>query len=159
MHEPKGSSDSDAASGHTTQTHRVQPTASVRPTFTAPASTTRCGANGFGRNTVPNGKTAGPPPNVPLTPPPPTAESTSATTPTGADPDLLVLLPAARAARDELSRQGRSLSRDSLARQLRGQGHTIRTSRVSELLTLLKQDANRPVNGHRPRRTNDRHTG
>jgi hypothetical protein len=67
-----------------------------------------------------------------------------------ADPDLIALLPAARAARDELLRQGRSLSRDSLARQLRRGGHTSRTARVSELLTLLKNDPTEPINGRQP---------
>src|SRR5262249_32604740 len=68
----------------------------------------------------------------------------------GAHSDLVALGPAARPARDERLRQGRSLSRDSLARQLRRGGHTIRTARVSELLTLLKNDATEPVSGHQP---------
>jgi hypothetical protein len=51
--------------------------------------------------------------------------------------DLAALLPAAR---DTLARQGRSLTRDHLAAQLRRDGHTIRTSRVSALLTLLRND-------------------
>jgi hypothetical protein len=68
-----------------------------------------------------------------------------------ADPDLVALLPAARTARDELLRQGRSLSRDSLARQLRRGGHTIRTARVSELLTLLKNEPTEPINGRQPK--------
>jgi hypothetical protein len=67
-----------------------------------------------------------------------------------ADPDLVALLPAAHAARDELLRQGRRLSRDSLARQLRRSGHTIRTARVSRLLTLLRNDPTEPVNGRQP---------
>src|SRR6266545_4187890 len=67
-----------------------------------------------------------------------------------ADSALVPLLPAARAARDELHRQGRSLTRDSLAARLRRDGHTIRTSRVSELLTLLKNDAPAAANGRRP---------
>jgi hypothetical protein len=99
-------------------------------------------------------------PSIPLTPLPPAAEATDLGTPAdalaGADPDLVALLPAARSVRDELLREGRSLSRDSLARQLRRQGHTIRTSRVSELLTLLKNDATRLAHGHRPHRPDDR---
>jgi Protein of unknown function (DUF2637) len=107
----------------------------------------------------------GDPLSIPLTPLPPAAAPTDAATPAtlasardaaarrdggsdlDADPDLVALLPAARDARDELLRQGRSLSRDSLARQLRRHGHTIRTARVSELLTLLKNDPTEPING------------
>lgn len=58
----------------------------------------------------------------------------------GIDPELAALLPAARAARDALQRSGRGLTRDSLAAQLRRDGHTIRTSRVSALLNLLRND-------------------
>jgi hypothetical protein len=65
------------------------------------------------------------------------------------DPDLAALLPAARAARDTLHRNGRSLTRDSLATQLRRDGHTIRTSRVSALLNLIKNDEPAPINGRR----------
>jgi hypothetical protein len=64
-----------------------------------------------------------------------------------AEPDLVALLPAAQAARDALRRHGRSLTRDSLAAQLRGDGHTIRTSRVSALLNLLKNDPPAAANG------------
>lgn len=67
-----------------------------------------------------------------------------------ADPDLVALLPAARTARDELLHQGHRLSRDSLARQLRRGGHTIRTARVSQLLTLLKNEYAEPSTGHQP---------
>jgi hypothetical protein len=89
-------------------------------------------------------------PSQPLTPlAAPPVEPASIPAPADADPDLVALLPAARAARDELVRQGRSLTRDSLARHLRRDGHTIRTSRVSELLTLLKNDAPAAANGHR----------
>ena len=64
-------------------------------------------------------------------------------------PDLVPLLPAARTARDELTREGRTVSRDALARRMRRNGHTIRNNRVSELLAALRQEAP-PVNGHRP---------
>ena len=64
-----------------------------------------------------------------------------------AAPDLVALLPAARAAREALSRQGRSLTRDSLAVQIRRDGQTIRTSRASALLSLLKNDE--PAWAHR----------
>lgn len=52
--------------------------------------------------------------------------------------DLVPLLPAARAARDELISEGRTVSRDALARRLRRNGHAIRNNRVSELLTALR---------------------
>jgi len=58
-------------------------------------------------------------------------------------------LPAARAAREVLRRNGRGLTRDSLAAQLRRDGHTIRTSRVSALLNLLRNDELATVNGCR----------
>jgi len=64
-------------------------------------------------------------------------------------PDLVSLLPAARAARDELTRENRTVSRDSLARRLRRNGHTIRNNRVSELLVALRHEA-LSVNGSRP---------
>ncbi len=90
-------------------------------------------------------------PSPPLTLlPAPHLEPASIASAVDADPDLVTLLAAARAARDELHRQGRSLTRDSLARQLRRDGHTIRTSRVSDLLTLLKNDTPAAANGRRP---------
>jgi hypothetical protein len=55
-------------------------------------------------------------------------------------PDLVPLLPAAREARDELAREGHTVSRDALARRLRENGHAIRNNRVSELLHVLKKD-------------------
>lgn len=58
-------------------------------------------------------------------------------------------MPAARAAREVLRRNGRGLTRDSLAAQLRRDGHTIRTSRVSALLNLLRNDELATVNGCR----------
>ncbi|NIL43739.1 DUF2637 domain-containing protein [Salinispora arenicola] len=64
-------------------------------------------------------------------------------------PDLVPLLPAARAARDELIREGHTVSRDALARRLRRNGHSIRNSAVSELLAALRKEA-RSVNGSRP---------
>jgi ribosomal protein L12E/L44/L45/RPP1/RPP2 len=65
------------------------------------------------------------------------------------DPELAALLPAARAAREALRRAGRNLTRDSLAAHLRRDGHTIRTSRVSALLNLLRNDEPATVNGRR----------
>ncbi|GLY98825.1 DUF2637 domain-containing protein [Actinoplanes sp. NBRC 103695] len=64
-------------------------------------------------------------------------------------PDLVPLLPAARAARDELIGENRAVSRDALARRLRRNGHSIRNSGVSELLAALRQET-RSVNGSRP---------
>ncbi len=55
-------------------------------------------------------------------------------------PDLVPLLPAARTARDELVREGRTVSRDALARRLRRNGHAIRNNRVSELLNALRRE-------------------
>jgi hypothetical protein len=62
--------------------------------------------------------------------------------------DLVPLLPAARAARDELVDEGRTVSRDALARRMRRNGHSIRNNRVSELLAALRQEAP-SVNGRR----------
>jgi hypothetical protein len=64
--------------------------------------------------------------------------------------DLVPLLPAARAARDELIDYGRTVSRDALARTMRRNGHSIRNNRVSELLAALRQEAP-SVNGSRPK--------
>ena len=64
------------------------------------------------------------------------------------DADLTALLPAARTARDTLHRDGRTLTRDSLAAQLRHDGHTIRTSRASALLNLIKRE--KTATGHSP---------
>jgi hypothetical protein len=63
--------------------------------------------------------------------------------------NLVPLLPAARTARDELTREGRTVSRDALAQRLRHNGHAIRNNRVSELLNALRQDEP-SANGTRP---------
>jgi hypothetical protein len=55
--------------------------------------------------------------------------------------DLVPLLPAACAARDELVHEGRTVSRDALARRMRRNGHSIRNNRVSELLAALRHEA------------------
>lgn len=65
-------------------------------------------------------------------------------------PDLAPLLPAARAARDELLDEGATVSRDALAQRLRRNGTAIRNNRVSELLTALKAETG-SVNGSRPK--------
>ncbi|WP_326549954.1 DUF2637 domain-containing protein [Micromonospora sp. NBC_01813] len=64
-------------------------------------------------------------------------------------PDLVPLLPAARTARDELAREGQTVSRDALARRLRRNGHSIRNSGVSQMLSALRRET-RTVNGSRP---------
>jgi hypothetical protein len=50
------------------------------------------------------------------------------------------LLAAARAARDELSRRGRPLTRDALAVLLRQRGHPVRNERVTVLLRHLRNE-------------------
>ena len=65
-------------------------------------------------------------------------------------PDLVPLLPAARAARDELIRDGRTVSRDALAHRLRRNGHAIRNNRVSELLNALRREE-ATLDGARPK--------
>ena len=67
------------------------------------------------------------------------------TVPAGDEPpvvaaDLVALLPAARAARDDLLREGRAVGRDALAARLRREGHSIRNTRVSELIAILKAE-------------------
>ncbi|WP_328366608.1 DUF2637 domain-containing protein [Micromonospora zamorensis] len=64
-------------------------------------------------------------------------------------PDLVPLLPAAREARAELTREGHTLSRDALARRLRRNGHSIRNSSVTALLAALRREEC-PVNASRP---------
>ena len=65
-------------------------------------------------------------------------------------PDLIPLLPAARTARDELIREGRTVSRDALAQRLRRNGAAIRNNRVSELLNALRREEATP-DGTRPK--------
>jgi hypothetical protein len=65
-------------------------------------------------------------------------------------PDLVPLLPAARAARDELLAEGRTVSRDALAHRLRHNGTAIRNNRVSELLNTLRREEN-VLNSGRPK--------
>jgi hypothetical protein len=63
--------------------------------------------------------------------------------------DLVPLLPAARTAREELIREGRTVSRDALAHRLRRNGYAIRNNRVSELLNALRREE-ASLNGARP---------
>jgi len=55
--------------------------------------------------------------------------------PAGAD-----LLPAARAVRDGLQRDGLRLTRDALAARLRENGYPVRNSRLTSLLRTLRSD-------------------
>ncbi|GIF16860.1 hypothetical protein [Actinoplanes teichomyceticus] len=64
--------------------------------------------------------------------------------------DLVPLLPAARTARDELLREGRTVSRDALAHRLRRNGTAIRNNRVSELLGALRREQ-KALDGARPK--------
>ncbi|WP_130340390.1 DUF2637 domain-containing protein [Micromonospora kangleipakensis] len=59
-----------------------------------------------------------------------------------APPDATMddLLPVARAARKALECEGLPLTRDTLADQLRRDGHAVRNARISALLALLRQD-------------------
>ena len=61
--------------------------------------------------------------------------------------DLVPLLPAAR---DELRREGSTVSRDTLAVRLRRNGTPIRNTRISDLLAVLKTET-RSLNGSRPK--------
>lgn len=60
---------------------------------------------------------------------------------TGTDPEIAALLPAARAARDGVLNRGSVLTRDTLAAQLRRDGHPVRNARVSQLLSTLKHES------------------
>jgi hypothetical protein len=62
----------------------------------------------------------------------------------GLDPGIADLLPAARAARDELHRDDQRLTRDGLAARLRQNGHPVRNSRLTPLLHALRSDAAAP---------------
>jgi hypothetical protein len=59
----------------------------------------------------------------------------------GAELDAGTLLPAARAARDRVLCRGDSLTCDRLAAELRRDGHPVRDSRISQLLTALKLES------------------
>ncbi len=75
---------------------------------------------------------------------------TNATAGTGDKSDIAALLPAARAARDRLVGRGDALTRDTLAAELRRNGHPVRNARLSPLLVALKKesaDATAPSDG------------
>lgn len=85
----------------------------------------------------------------PRSDPKPQADQAAGADRSACSSDVNDLLPAARAAWATLRREGRSLSRDSLAAQLRADGHTIATSRVSGLVSMLRADAlSNRTNGH-----------
>ncbi|GAA4250892.1 DUF2637 domain-containing protein [Dactylosporangium darangshiense] len=52
-------------------------------------------------------------------------------------PEVLALLPAARAARAELAATGKAVTREALARQLRANGHAASNARISEVQRAL----------------------
>ncbi|HUZ52436.1 MAG TPA: DUF2637 domain-containing protein [Streptosporangiaceae bacterium] len=54
--------------------------------------------------------------------------------------DIEALEQAARAARDELHRDGRPLTRDALATRLRAAGHPVRNARLTPLLATLRAE-------------------
>lgn len=54
------------------------------------------------------------------------------------------LLPVARKAADDLTRQGRPLSREALAEVLRQQGHAMSNARASALVKLIRDQPARP---------------
>jgi hypothetical protein len=58
----------------------------------------------------------------------------------GTVPGIADMLPAARAARDGLLREGRDLTRDALAARLRANGHPIRNARLTPLLRTLRSE-------------------
>lgn len=65
-------------------------------------------------------------------------------------PPITDLLPAARAARDSLHREGHRLTRDGLVARLRDNGHPVRNSRLTPLLQALRSESTTPP----PTRTN-----
>lgn len=58
--------------------------------------------------------------------------------------DVAELMPAGQAARAELIRQGRPVTREALARQLRADGHPASNAKVSALLRALAAEPVRP---------------
>ena len=55
-------------------------------------------------------------------------------------PGIAALLPAARATRDELRRDGRVVTRDALASHLRRHGHPIRNAKLTRLMHQLRHE-------------------
>jgi hypothetical protein len=63
----------------------------------------------------------------------------------GTVPDVADLLPAARAARDGLLRDGRPVTRDALAARLRANGQPVRNARLTALLRALRTETPAPA--------------
>ena len=59
---------------------------------------------------------------------------------TGAAADIAAILPAARAARDELHVHGQPLTRDALAARLRQADHQVRNARLTPILDALRSE-------------------
>lgn len=90
--------------------------------ITAPVDTTcRCGGSSTG-------------------PPPPAAEGSGGGESPGSDPVVVALLPAARSAADAVERDGRRLSRQTLAGVMRAEGYAVSNARASALLRALKRE-------------------
>jgi hypothetical protein len=65
--------------------------------------------------------------------------------------EVTVLLPVARVARQRLIDSNQTVNRDTLAAQLRQDGHTVGNARAGVLLNLLKREPPGGSNGGRPR--------
>ena len=66
--------------------------------------------------------------------------STGTGTGPGTDPEIAALLPAARVARDDLTRDGHPVIRDAIAARLRRDGHPVRNARLTPLMYALRHD-------------------
>ena len=55
--------------------------------------------------------------------------------------DITALLPAARAAREDLTKDGHPVTRDAIAARLRQAGHPVRNARLTPLMQALRHDA------------------
>jgi len=71
----------------------------------------------------------------------PRPDTSPFTSVTGTTADIAAILPAARAAWDELHLHGQPLTRDALATRLRQAGHQIRNARLTALLQTLRSEA------------------
>lgn len=102
------------------------------------------------RSSIPRSQTTG------VLPGPRGSTGTHGTRPTAGTesvviPDLAAiadLLPAARAARDELHHGGQRLTRDALGARLRDNGHSVRNSYLTQLLQALRTETITPSPPH-----------
>jgi hypothetical protein len=69
--------------------------------------------------------------------------------------DVDELLPAARTVRDHLAAEGRALTRGALAEALRAAGHTVSSTRASELLKILKAESSSAPGSQNAENPND----